>query len=275
MKCTAKTLIRSDSSNLIGHGHIRRDLVLAKKYKNVSFACIDLEGSLINEIPYTTFLLKTNEADELLKLINIYKFNELIIDHYEISYELEQKIKQKTNIKLTIIDDLYKRHFCDEIINPNIYADEKLYLKIVPKHCKIRVKELLVRDEFYKEMSIKREKIYDFFIMLGGADVLNLSQKVALSLPKTSKIAICSTSGNKNLNSLKEFAKNSSNISLFVDSSQVAKLMNKSKKLIITPSTTVHEALVLKANFDFIKVAKNQNLMEKWLIENGYGLYEI
>lgn len=47
-----KVLFRSDSSSQIGFGHIKRDLVLAKQYSDVSFACLPLEGSLIDEIPY-------------------------------------------------------------------------------------------------------------------------------------------------------------------------------------------------------------------------------
>lgn len=277
MKCTAKVLIRSDSSEEIGHGHIRRDLVLAKSYKNVSFACINLKGSLIEEIPYTTFLLKSNEINELLELINLYKFDELIIDHYGISSEFEQKIKQKTSVKLTIIDDLYESHFCDEIINPNIYADSKNYENKLPKHCKIRAGELLVKDEFYKEAKKKREKIYDFLIMLGGADVKNLSQKVAqkllenLDLPK---IAIATTSANKNLNTLKSFT-NSHKIELFINHPNIANLMNISNHLIITPSTTANEALVLGAKFSFIKVAGNQSFMEKYLKEQNISNFSL
>lgn len=277
MKCTAKVLIRSDSSEEIGHGHIRRDLVLAKSYKNVSFACINLKGSLIDEIPYTTFLLKSNEINELLELINLYKFDELIIDHYGISSEFEQKIKQKTSVKLTIIDDLYESHFCDEIINPNIYADSKNYENKLPKHCKIRVGELLVKDEFYKEAKKKREKIYDFLIMLGGADVKNLSQKVAQKLlenQNSPKIAIATTSANKNLNTLKTFT-NSHKIALFINHPNIANLMNISNHLIITPSTTANEALALGAKFSFIKVAGNQNFMEKYLLESGFEIYKI
>ncbi|PVX05124.1 UDP-2,4-diacetamido-2,4,6-trideoxy-beta-L-altropyranose hydrolase, partial [Campylobacter jejuni] len=43
-----KVLFRSDSSSQIGFGHIKRDLVLAKQYSDVSFACLPLEGSLID-----------------------------------------------------------------------------------------------------------------------------------------------------------------------------------------------------------------------------------
>ena len=53
-----KVLFRSDSSSEIGFGHIKRDLIFAKQYEDVSFACLDLEGSLIDEIPYPVLKIK-------------------------------------------------------------------------------------------------------------------------------------------------------------------------------------------------------------------------
>ncbi len=49
-KANHESAFRSDSSSQIGFGHIKRDLVLAKQYSDVSFACLPLEGSLIDEI---------------------------------------------------------------------------------------------------------------------------------------------------------------------------------------------------------------------------------
>ena len=53
-----KTLIRADSGSKIGHGHVRRDLILAQNFKDVSFACIDLPGSPAGEISCPVFTLK-------------------------------------------------------------------------------------------------------------------------------------------------------------------------------------------------------------------------
>ncbi|HFP7834855.1 TPA: UDP-2,4-diacetamido-2,4,6-trideoxy-beta-L-altropyranose hydrolase, partial [Campylobacter jejuni] len=77
-----KVLIRSDSSSQIGFGHIKRDLVLAKQYDDVSFACLPLEGSLIDEIPYPVYELSSESIYELINLIKEEKFELLIIDHY-------------------------------------------------------------------------------------------------------------------------------------------------------------------------------------------------
>ncbi|WP_169941332.1 UDP-2,4-diacetamido-2,4,6-trideoxy-beta-L-altropyranose hydrolase [Campylobacter sp. RM15925] len=271
-----KTLIRADSSVTIGHGHIRRDLVLAKKFKDISFACINFEGSLINEINSPVFTLKTNDLDELISLINTHKFELLVVDHYGINYEDEKTIKEATGVKILSFDDEYKPHFCDILLNVNIFANAKKYENLLPPACEIWCGQefMLVRDEFYQEKKIKREKIYDVFIALGGTDSKNLSANLALKLlEKNLKIALVTTSANANLNALKKLEKSYKNLTLFIDSNQIARLMNESKELIISASSLVNEALVLGANFSAVMVANNQKQMYKWLIENGYKAY--
>ena len=69
-------LVRADSSSYIGTGHIMRDLVLAKQYKNenIIFATQDLVGNInhkIIEAGYKIELLKSNDFKELNDLILI------------------------------------------------------------------------------------------------------------------------------------------------------------------------------------------------------------
>ena len=56
-------LVRADSSSYIGTGHIMRDLVLAKEYKNenIIFATQDLVGNINHQI------IETGYKIELLK----------------------------------------------------------------------------------------------------------------------------------------------------------------------------------------------------------------
>ena len=220
-----KTLVRADSSSKIGHGHIRRDLLLAKKFNNISFASLRLEGDIFDEISYPKFSLRSGEIDELCELIKDNKFELLIIDHYGCEV------------------------FCGSEF-------------------------LLVRDEFYEEAQVKREKIYDYAIILGGTDISGLSAKISKKLLlKGLKTAVITTSGNKNLSALKEISSKNENFSLFVDSKSVARLMNEAKMLIITASSLVNEAYVLGAKFKAICVADNQKEIFAWLKENGYEAY--
>lgn len=267
-----KVLFRSDSSSKIGFGHIKRDLVLAKQYKNVSFACLALKGSLINEIPYPVYKLKSANIYELIHLIKKEKFELLIIDHYDINIEDEKLIKKETKVQILSFDDEIKPHYCDILLNVNAYAKASDYKGLVPPQCEIRCAYTLIRDEFYQEAKKPREKKYDFFICMGGADTQNLSIKLAINLPKTKNISIATSSSNPNLRKLQEFSTLNDNITLFIDHNNIAKLMNQSHKLIITASSLVNEALFLKADFKAICLAKNQEKLALWLKQKGYEI---
>ena len=67
-------LFRADSSNIIGTGHIMRDLVLASQYPNTTiyFACQELPGNINSKIIDSRYTLKTvasNSTSELITLI--------------------------------------------------------------------------------------------------------------------------------------------------------------------------------------------------------------
>ena len=269
-----KTLIRADSGSKIGHGHVRRDLILAQNFKDVSFACIDLPGSLASEIPYPVFTLKSADVNELVNLIKEHKFELLVIDHYGISAADEKLIKEQTNVKILSFDDNYKEHFCDYLLNVNIYAQPQKYVNLVPANCEL-IFSPLVRSEFYDEAKIKREKKFNYLIALGGTDALNLTAKIASNLlAKNKKVAVVTTSANANLANLQNLADSEPNFSLFINSNEIARLMNESEILVISASSLVNEALVLGAKFKAVRVADNQNEMAQWLAANGREIYE-
>lgn len=269
-----KVLIRADSSSKIGHGHIMRDLVLAKRHEavgeSVSFACRRLKGNLNKQIPYEVFILETMEISELIELVNEEKFDLVIIDHYGISYDDEWLLKRSTKARVMCLDDEVKAHFCDILLNPNPYAKASLYDGLVNEYCELRCgfSHSLIRDEFFDEAKITREKIYDLFICFGGTDVQNLSAKTAKA-EIDKRIFIATTSANANLDELKSIAKKHKNITLGVDEKNLAIKMNESKKLIISASSLVNEALILKADFKAICTASNQLKIAQWLKASG------
>ncbi len=88
------------------------------------------------------------------------------------------------------LDDTYEKHYCDTLLNHNIYAKTEKYKDLIPKWCEIRCGEkfTLLRDEFLKEKEVKREKIYDIFISYGGADTANLNISTLRVLEEVDKI---------------------------------------------------------------------------------------
>ena len=256
-----------------------RDLVLAKQFKNdnIIFACQDLEGNLIDQIPYHVEILKTNDFEELDHLIKQFHIDMIVIDHYDIDYRFEKQLKtQNSKLKILSIDDTYERHYCDILLNHNICADAKRYKGLVPDDCELRCGEkfTLLREEFYYEQKIKREKVYDIFIALGGADTQHINLQLLKLLPHYFKIAVVTTSANKNLEDLQSYVKERASVDLYINSNQIAKLMHESRFAIVTPSVTVHEVLFMELPFIAIKTAENQEDIFTYLLKHGYSVLE-
>jgi UDP-2,4-diacetamido-2,4,6-trideoxy-beta-L-altropyranose hydrolase len=264
-------LFRADSSSKIGLGHIMRDLVLAKQFKNakIFFACQNLEGNIIDKIPYETIILKSKNINELIEIIDKKDIELLVIDHYEIEYKYEKEIKDKTGVKILSFDDTYKRHYCDILLNHNIYVKKKKYKDLVPPFCKIKCgkKYTLIRDEFKKVKKQKR-----VFVAMGGADSANLNIKIlkVLSKFKDIKVYTVTTTSNQNLDKLKKYCKNKKWIELHINSNKIAKLMRKSNLAIITPSVTLNEVYFMQLPFIAIKTADNQDDMYEYLKKKKY-----
>ncbi len=272
-------LFRADSSSTIGTGHIMRDLVLVSQHKdaNIVFAVQDLEGNInhkIVEAGYKIEILESNDIEELDRLIKQYNIDMIIIDHYGIDYEYEKQLSTlNSQLSIMVFDDTYEKHHCDILLNHNISADESRYENLVPENCELKCgsKYTLLREEFYREKAIKREKIYDIFIAMGGADTQNLNIQLLELIPHYFKVAVVTTTANKNLEALKVYVENKESISLHINSSQIAKLMNESKFAIVTPSVTVNEVHFMALPFWAIKIADNQEDIFKYLLKNGYN----
>jgi len=273
-------LIRADSSFAIGTGHIMRDLVLAKQFlhDNIVFATQDLKGNInhkIKEANCKLEILKGNTFEELNSLIKKLNIHMIIIDNYEVDYFFEKKLKQNNSkLKIFVFDDMYKKHYCDILLNHNINANEKKYKKLVPKNCELRCGEkyTLLRDEFtkVKNQKIKKSKTKTIFVAMGGSDHKSLSIKILKSIKKDIKVNLVTTTANKILGELKEYCKNKNWINLQINSKQIAKLMQKSHFAIVTPSVILNEVYFLSLPFIAIKTAKNQKYMYRYLKKNGY-----
>lgn len=271
-------LIRTDASSSIGLGHIMRDLVLAQHYPDatITFACQNLIGNIMDTIPYPVHLLTSNDPEELIDLIRTCSIDLLIIDHYDIDATIEKQIKEQTGVSLLCLDDTYEKHHCDILLNHNISADAIRYKGLVPEHCELRcgAEYTLIRDEFKTEKQIRREKLYDIFIAMGGSDPTNATLGILTTLSDDLSVCVATTSGNPHLSELETFIQDKKNISLKVNSNSIAQLLNQSRLAIITPSVMVHEVLFMGTPFIAIKTAPNQIDMFEYLRKEKYVVLE-
>ena len=282
-------LFRADSSSFIGTGHIMRDLVLVNEFKShkIVFATQKLSGNInykIEEDGYKIEILKDNNFEELDALIKKLNIDMIVIDHYDINYNFEKKLKESNkNLKIFVFDDTYEKHFCDILLNHNISANEKKYNNLVPNHCELRCgsKYTLLRDEFIEvkkqKNRVKKDKINKtIFIAMGGADHSNINIKIleVISLIPNLKVNIVSTFANKNLKKLVKYCKDKSWINLHINSNKIAELMAKSDFAIVTPSVTVNEVYYLNLPMIGIKTAQNQIDMYNYLKKNRYPVID-
>jgi len=273
-------LFRADSSSTIGTGHIMRDLVLAKQYLDdkILFATQDLNGNInhkISEAGYKIYTLISIDVEELDTLVKKLSIDMIVIDHYDIGYSFEKKLKESNpNLTIFVLDDTYEKHCADILLNHNISADIKKYKNLVPQGCELRCgsKYTLLRDEFMqakqeKSKKVKKSKNKTIFIAMGGADHSNINTKVLKVLKYFSniKVNLVTTTANKNIKELKKYCKNKNWIDLHINSNKIAKLMAKSDLAIVTPSVTVNEVYFMGLPFIAIQTADNQRDMYEYL----------
>ncbi len=273
-------LLRADASNSIGAGHVTRDLVLAKKLgsHNVIFATRPLNGNLdavILESGFRVHSLASNALVELTPLIREYAIDLLIIDHYELDYAFEKAIKkQHPLLTLMVLDDTYEKHYCDILLNHNVYAKKRRYKNLVPKKCLVQcgAKHTLLRDEFLASTKVPRRDA--LLIAMGGADTKNLSLKILKLLPESFSwhIDVVTTRANKNLKKLQKEIEERDNVTLHIQTKELANLAKSARLAIITPSVIANELYYLQTPFIAIQSAENQKVMRKFLQKKGYNV---
>jgi UDP-2,4-diacetamido-2,4,6-trideoxy-beta-L-altropyranose hydrolase len=206
-------VFRVDSSLQMGIGHVMRCLALAQVLKengvNVEFICRKHEGSLIDKIRSSGFVVhelkvfeetkvgnklshshwlgatQQQDADDCINILKAEKIDWLIIDHYALDGQWQKRLKPYYE-KLMVIDDLADRkHQCDVLLDQNFGRSSQDYKDLVPTSAKFLMgsKYALLRPEFekHRQYSLNRRKDAKFkklLVSMGGADPDNITGKV-------------------------------------------------------------------------------------------------
>ena len=272
-------LFRADSSHEIGHGHIMRDLVLAKEFKeeghNVIFGVREFDGNVTHRILYPTIQIDFGSEEELEYIINEFPFDMVVFDHYDIDESYERYIKEHTGVKIMSFDDTYQPHYCDILLNHNVFAEPKKYKGLVPDGCEIRCggEYTLIRDEFklIKNSNKPNNERKKVIIALGASDVKNLTTTVINVLKEFEvDIEVVTTSANQLLDELEQ----REDIKLHVDTVRMAEVIWRADLMIVSPSVILHEVMYLGLNYVAIKSAENQKHFVKYLQERGDNIIE-
>jgi UDP-2,4-diacetamido-2,4,6-trideoxy-beta-L-altropyranose hydrolase len=197
-------LVRCDSSNIIGTGHVMRCLNLCDYHpeNKYTFVCKNFDMNIISKIKdkgynvlifnyyiepvindYKTWL-GCNDKEEINTLLGILKkttYDEIIFDHYGIDFFIEKYIRSFCK-KVTVITDIFDyKHYCDEFINYN--SDEIDKIKEINLNLNTNIKygisNIIINKKFlqHKKTNFK-DRIENICIMMGGCDPQNYTIKV-------------------------------------------------------------------------------------------------
>lgn len=210
-----RVVIRVDSSEVIGSGHLMRCLTLAERMrsdgKQVHFICRNLVGNLSQLITAKGFILhmlpahrsdislagyaawltvpKETDAEETIEIVQtIQPVDRLVVDSYALDIDWEQKIRPFVR-EVFVIDDLAnRRHDCDLLLDQNFYQKmEQRYEGLVPSSCKLLLgpQHILLREEFYVAREHLRERdgcLRRILVFYGGSDATQETEKAIRAL---------------------------------------------------------------------------------------------
>jgi UDP-2,4-diacetamido-2,4,6-trideoxy-beta-L-altropyranose hydrolase len=184
-----RVVIRTDSSSLIGFGHVTRCLTLADALSSLGVTIefvarahhgnlnkhIESRGYKVHSLPVITeFDLQTSlkgyekwlgvkqevDAEETVKTLAGEGVDLLIIDHYALDQTWE-KIVGSNAVYTLVIDDIANRyHKCNYLLDQN-YENKNRYLKWVNKECTLLLGPsfALLRPEYALYRKKSRKKI--------------------------------------------------------------------------------------------------------------------
>lgn len=189
--------IRVDANAEIATGHVMRCLSIANEMRRNHIDCVFITADVFSEqivhaSGFVVILLKTpwneleEETEELVRVIEKYKIEKLIVDSYFVTVPYFDQIK--THTRIIYIDDLNLFQFpVAMIINYNIYAEKFSYPEI---YRGTDTKILLgcdyapLRSEFDSVIPSFRRTVDKIFITTGGMDQFNAAGKLLRHITK-------------------------------------------------------------------------------------------
>ena len=280
-------LIRADSSESIGIGHIKRCMGLAQALtsagKRVIFVSKPLKGNIIHLLQNKGYPVLTCPDDEIQYLSSVsrdFAPRWIVLDHPETGAEYEKKIKSVSDAKLAVIDGQFRHHACNLLLNPNCYATEENCVDTVPGGCRILAgyDYYILQDEYLgHSRSASSKSELRILVTLGGADPENRTLSVCQALrsldfiESKTLIEIVVGPANKHVSEIRNFltSEKDDRFRLHEQPSDLFALIDRSQLCISSGGITMGEIAYLEKPVIGLEVADNQKRTIETLAAKG------
>jgi UDP-2,4-diacetamido-2,4,6-trideoxy-beta-L-altropyranose hydrolase len=309
-----RVLFRVDASRSIGYGHLHRCLSLANFLRKIGdtcvFVCQSLTGDGMSLIKDNNFgvvkLLSMSksgnhdfrfddklawpanvlEEDSLavLKVLKQQQFDWLVIDHYGIDVEWQNRVSN--DVKVMVIEDLpMRKHGCQILLDQSYGRSKEVYADLVSDQTKylMGTQFALIRDEFIKARRHHRSltatrKISRLFVNFGAVDQFQITPRVVVALLenenlKNTELVVVLGEHSDSLKALQELqVKHGKRINLVVSPPKMASLMRGCDAAVGAGGVSAIERCVIGLPSIIIPMAENQRQMAEGLCAKGAAI---
>jgi UDP-2,4-diacetamido-2,4,6-trideoxy-beta-L-altropyranose hydrolase len=190
-----RVAFRADASKQIGTGHLRRCLSLAKalcvlgvEAEFVSRAIDDTAPALLEHTKFSRHWLRksiSEDATESAQLLQKARPDWVVTDHYGLTDNWHDQIRQEFSCKLAVIDDLANRPLSpDLLIDPNDPSAAQTYAVRLRRPSRILGgPRFALLDPSYAEgpRYVFSEAVRSIGIFMGGTDPINACEAALLA----------------------------------------------------------------------------------------------
>lgn len=295
-----KILIRTDSSQRIGSGHLMRCLTLAdalrrqgcevhfisRPHPGHNLRLIEQAGYPLLQLPlhpaqeplagYQNWLGCTEQQDArdcLTQLKTTYQW--LIVDHYGLAANFCQQLRSRCQ-RVMVIDDLANRtHDCELLLDQNLLPNyQQRYAALLPNHSQALLgpEFALLREEFYQPDTVQPSPGH-ILVFFGGSDPYGLTRQavdaiLALQEPAvTADIVIGEAHPERQ--ALQQRCASSKRLELHVQCQNMAHLMRKARLMLGAGGSTHWERCISALPALVVTVADNQVATTRHLQQLG------
>lgn len=252
-------LIRADANVAIGTGHVMRCLALAEAWQDaggqVVLATAEMPSALESRLTasgISVFHVEAvpssgEDAGATASCAQRVRAAWLVVDGDRFGSDYLASLRHGSS-RVLLIDDFAGRNAfpADLIVNPNLGAETELYLGKSPEALVLTgPRYVLLRREFQKQIRERQfaEHGKRILITLGGSDPEKLTPRVAAALASCSKfeLTVVAGAGYPNVDDLQRLT--AANLSVIVDTQNMAKLMMDADIAVIAAGGTLWELL--------------------------------